>query len=112
MVDARRHQQDGRLLMKAIVVALALLAASPALAQNAGLVYPVPSQSPSRSGVAPAAADQKLGMALMSAVVASDGTLVAGAGAVSVTRLNAGVYNVAFERSVVGCTFSVTAATV
>ena len=97
--------------MKAFVIALALLAAAPALAQNAGLVYPVESQSQSRSGVAPAAADKKLGMALMSAVVAADGTLASGSGAVSATKLTAGVYNVAFERSVAGCSFSATSAT-
>jgi hypothetical protein len=96
--------------MKAFVIAFALLAASPALSQNAALVYPVESQSQSRSGVAPTAADKKLGMALRSAVVADNGTLVSGAGAVSVTKIAVGVYNVLFERSIAGCSFSVTAA--
>ena len=54
---------------------------------------------------APAAADKSLGMAVMSAVIASNGTLVRGAGAVSATRLAAGSYTVTFNRSLADCSF-------
>jgi hypothetical protein len=56
-------------------------------------------------GVAPAAADQTLGMAMMSAVVSSVGLLVNGAGAVSAARIGDGTYNVVFARDVTGCAY-------
>jgi hypothetical protein len=59
-----------------------------------------------RAGIA--AADGKLGMALMSAVVASDGTLTRGAGVTQSSRIAPGNYKVIFERDVSTCTFAVT----
>jgi len=55
----------------------------------------------------PAAAepDQTQGMALMSAVVRSDGTLVSGSGVVSSDRFVSFIYHVTFTRSVQGCAF-------
>jgi len=47
--------------------------------------------------------DNTLGVALMSARVAADGTLSDGAGAVSVTNNAAGQYIVTFTRNVAGC---------
>jgi hypothetical protein len=55
-----------------------------------------------------AAADGKLGMALMSAVVASDGTLTRGAGVTQSSRVSTGNYKVIFGRDVSTCTFAVT----
>ena len=52
-----------------------------------------------------AAPDQTQGMALMSAVVRLDGTLVSGSGVVSSDRFLAFDYRVTFTRSVQGCTF-------
>jgi hypothetical protein len=51
----------------------------------------------------PEAADKGLGMALMSAAVAYDGTLLSGAGAVSVTHNFTGTYLVFFQRDLTGC---------
>jgi hypothetical protein len=53
---------------------------------------------------ADAAPDQTLGMALMSAVVEANGTLISGTGVKNVTRTGLGGYLVQFDRSVVGCT--------
>jgi hypothetical protein len=50
-----------------------------------------------------AAPDQTLGMALMSAVVEANGTLISGTGVKSVTRTGLGGYLVQFDRSVAGC---------
>ena len=87
--------------MKALILALAMLGAGPASAQDARIIDPpAPAQ-----GVAPAAADKKLGMATMSAVVAGNGTLVNGAGAVSVTKIGTGRYSVEFAREVTGCAY-------
>jgi hypothetical protein len=54
----------------------------------------------------PRAADQTLGPAILSAVVAADATLVRGAGAVSVERSGSspGFYFVTFNRSLDDCT--------
>ena len=58
--------------------------------------------------IAPRAADQTLGMALMSAVFnANTVTLVRGTGAISVERSFVGHYLVTFERDVRDCTFVV-----
>ena len=56
----------------------------------------------SRRAPAPEAADQTLGMAIMSASVDADGTLLGGAG---VTRLvnSGGSYALDFARSIAGC---------
>ena len=91
--------------MKALVVTLTLLGAWPALAQTAPRTeYP---ETQSRSApIAPAAADQALGMAIMSAVVNSAGNLMRGSGAVSSVRNGVGYYVVTFERSVHDCTIS------
>ena len=58
--------------------------------------------------VEPTAADKTLGMALMSALVDSNGTVRGGTGVTSVTFLGTGNYRVFFERSVRDCTFSAT----
>lgn len=57
------------------------------------------------AGPAAAAPDQARGVALMSASVAPSGTLISGAGAVSVTHPFTGVYRVVFVRSVEDCNF-------
>ena len=56
--------------------------------------------------VKPAAADQTLGMALMSAVVNADGSLARGSGAVSSVRTTTGQYRVIFDRPIRDCTFT------
>jgi hypothetical protein len=50
------------------------------------------------------APDRTLGMALLSAAVDSDGTLVHGAGVASSSRISAGTYLVRFDRNVRNCT--------
>jgi hypothetical protein len=55
-----------------------------------------------------AAPDQTLGMALMSALVKADGTLLGGAGATSSSQHATGRYRVFFNRSVVGCDYVAT----
>jgi hypothetical protein len=75
------------------------LAAAPALAGAitiAAFLAPAAAQTPQ-------AADQTLGMALLSATVAADGTLVASAGATAAVRNVAGDYTVTFGRSLAGC---------
>jgi hypothetical protein len=57
-----------------------------------------------RQAAAPRAADQTLGMAIMSANVDRSGTLTGGAGVVGALRQANGQYFVAFNRSVEGCT--------
>jgi hypothetical protein len=52
--------------------------------------------------------DSSLGMAVMSARVNFDGTLIDGAGATSAVATSPGIYEVVFERDVSGCTYSVT----
>jgi hypothetical protein len=54
---------------------------------------------------ASAAPDVTKGMALMSAAVAADATLVHGSGVVIASRSSAGVYSVFFDWTVSGCTF-------
>jgi hypothetical protein len=49
--------------------------------------------------------DKTQGVAIMSAVVNSNGTLFSGTGGVSSTRIAAGTYRVAFPRSVEDCTW-------
>ena len=92
--------------MKTLAVLVAVVAASPAWSQNSPMMT-VP-QVP-QSTVAPAAADQTLGAAHMFALVRHDGTLVGGSGAVSAVHITGGVYEVIFERSVVGCALTSTA---
>jgi hypothetical protein len=57
-------------------------------------------------GYAPQAADQTLGMALMSAFVNEDGTLARGAGAVSSQRTAEGSYEVDLDRDIHNCTYT------
>jgi hypothetical protein len=92
--------------LKALVAALTLMAVSPAWAQNDDKAYPSPT-APSARGVSPMAADKMLGMAILSAVVRSDGVLVYGSGVVSVTASGGGRYIFTFDRPVLGCAFSV-----
>lgn len=96
-------------LAKCVLVALAVtvataLAAAPATAQ---------APEPVLGGPASEAADQTLGMALMSAYVTSAGGLVEdwGGGAVSASRADTGIYDVIFARSIVGCPAAVTVVT-
>lgn len=51
----------------------------------------------------PEAADETLGMAIMSAVVLANGSVISKSGVVSVARTDAGKYTVDFVRSVVDC---------
>ncbi len=75
---------------------------------------PLPAQSITSPGAgqgAPAlaeAADKKLGMALMSALVSETGGLVKGAGAVRVEKQqgSTGIYRVTFIRDIRDCTLS------
>jgi hypothetical protein len=55
---------------------------------------------------AKAAADGTQGMAMMSAVVRSDGTLARGAGALSSVRRTEGYYEIIFDRNIRNCTMS------
>jgi len=50
-----------------------------------------------------AAPDQTLGMAIMSALVAADGTLLRGTGVKTAERLDEGRYQITFNRSVAEC---------
>ena len=50
-----------------------------------------------------AAPDRTLGMAIMSALVAADGTLVRGTGVKTAQRLDEGRYFITFDRSVANC---------
>jgi len=50
-----------------------------------------------------AAPDQTLGMAIMSALVAADGTLLRGTGVTAAERIDEGNYRITFNRSVGGC---------
>jgi hypothetical protein len=52
----------------------------------------------------PRAADQTLGMALLSASVAGNGTLIRGAGVALVSKTGTGEYFVTFGRSIANCT--------
>jgi len=79
-----------------------LLAVTGAMAQN--LNTPAPGRR-----AAPPAPDGTLGMALMGAFVDSDGTLIRGAGATSVTFISTGQFVVEFNRDVSTCFYSAVA---
>lgn len=53
----------------------------------------------------PPGADNTLGMAILSAVVNSDGTIARGAGATASSRIVTGQYEVDFGRDVSGCAY-------
>jgi hypothetical protein len=53
-----------------------------------------------------AAIDDKLGFALMSAVVATDGTLGRNSGAASAAKTAGGTYTVQFDRDVTDCVYA------
>src|SRR6185437_12672333 len=53
-----------------------------------------------------AAADKTLGIALMSAIVDFQGTLISGSGATAASRTSEGQYTVMFDRDVSACTFA------
>lgn len=57
---------------------------------------------------APPAADGTLGVALLAALVQSDGSLLSGSGATGATRLGTGTYEVDFNRDVTGCYYTAT----
>jgi hypothetical protein len=85
----------------------AMLSVSPVLAQNQQQPAGPPSgPAPAREAVAPLAPDGTLGMALMSAVVNANATLVRGSGVVSVGTTGgppSGFYEVVFDRNVTQC---------
>ena len=85
----------------AIVGAVLILAAAAAIGTT---LAQQPRLSPS---AAASPGDRTLGMAIMSASVNPDGTLAGGygAGVVGALRWGAGSYDVAFNRSVEGCTY-------
>jgi hypothetical protein len=56
--------------------------------------------------VSTAAIDDKLGMALMSAVVANDGTLERNSGAAGAAKTAGGTYTVQFARDVTDCVYA------
>jgi len=89
-------------LFAAFAALLALTAAVPA-----GTAFA--QQRPLPTTAAPKAADQTLGMAIMSALLDGDGNLVAGAGATS-SAYDGGAktYIVTFNRTLGGCVSSVT----
>jgi hypothetical protein len=54
--------------------------------------------------------DGKLGMALMSAVVDSNGSLARGTGVISTFKLGgigSGTYSVSFDRNITSCTYNI-----
>ena len=63
-----------------------------------------PTVSP--SAVSPQAADNTLGMALMGAVINSDGTFANGSGVTSSQRFTTGGYQVIFERNIADCNYA------
>jgi hypothetical protein len=84
----------------AAVALVAAVAAGTTLAQQ---------PRPSRSIAAPLAADQTLGVAIMSALLDGDANLVAGVGAVtSAYDGGAKTYTVKFNRTLAGCVSSAT----
>lgn len=89
---------------------LACLAASLALAGPAAAKAP----QPLLGGSAPEAADQTNGMAIMSGLIDSGGSLAPGwgGGIVSSERISAGNYDVVFARPINGCPASATTAAV
>ena len=96
--------------LAALVVPLGLVVATPALAQAPPIEMQLPRNGAPPAAVAPAVADQTLGMALMSAAVNSAGTLLRGSSAVSAIRNSAGIYRVVFNRDVKACVTSATIA--
>ncbi len=68
------------------------------------LTFPGGARPSSPGSIILAAADGTLGMALMSAVVNSAGTLVRGSGVESAARTGTGTYRVRFTRSIANCT--------
>ncbi|GLK79853.1 hypothetical protein [Methylopila turkensis] len=92
--------------MKFIIVALALAGmTSNASAQASSADQPPPSTSLKQSAV-----PGDLGMAIMSAVVSSNGNLARGEGATNAFEIPGapGRYEVVFGRDVTSCTFAVT----
>ncbi len=87
------------------------LAVTLACAAAVTVAAPVTSaQAAKAAKVAPEAADQTLGMALMGAAVRGNGTLYEGVGVVSATRSGTGAYRVTFQRDIRGCILNATAA--
>ena len=82
----------------------AVLTLAASVAAGAALAQP-PRPMPA---AAPQAADQTLGIAIMSAFVSSTGELVEGAGVVSSVRNTAGRYTVKFNRALAGCVSTAT----
>lgn len=60
--------------------------------------------------IASAAPDNGNGVAILSARVDADGTLLSGSGVTGVTKVGTGTYQVDFDREVTECMFSVTPA--
>lgn len=79
------------------VTSLGLIASSAAAQQIETQRAPAP------TGPSGEAADQSLGMAIMSATVEGDGTLRGIAGVVGAAKVSTGNYTIRFVRSVAGC---------
>lgn len=93
-----------RLTPVAVFAALGVVLAGPAGAQRIQVEPGFEVEHPRPAPADKEVADQTLGMALMSATVESDGTLVRGAGVASSFRSGTGNYDVRFSRSVADCT--------
>jgi hypothetical protein len=104
-VAARR--QSAQLLAAGVLSVLAICADVPTAAAQSGPDGGRNVQAPGPA--AQAAATPRvptLGMAVLAAQVLSDGTLMAGAGATGVNRVDTGIYEVAFDRDVSQCSYS------
>ncbi|HMN72599.1 MAG TPA: hypothetical protein PKA55_12105 [Rhodoblastus sp.] len=98
MTQFRKHA----LLTTSLVLAGALCAAS-ARAQNLNV------PAPGSPVAAPAAADGNLGMAILSASINPDGSILRGEGvkATGTSKLSTGVYQVSFVRDITNCVYTI-----
>lgn len=95
--------------MRCISLVHGTIAAACVLAATASLAAPSNYEAP---GAKPEAADKKLGVAMMSAVVAANGTIQRGAGSGPTARLSTGTYEVRFQRDIRDCAYTVTAGSI
>lgn len=79
------------------------------LAALAGLAVLAAASAAEARAPAPEAADKTLGMAILSASVAGDGSRVRDAGVAAVERVSLGTFRVTFERSIATCTCTASA---
>lgn len=87
-------------LIRSAIAAICLVTAT------ASFAAPSNHEAPKSS---PEAADGKLGVATLSAVVAANGTIQRGAGSAPTSRLSVGTYEVRFQRDIRDCAYAVTA---